>query len=294
MMRGLTRSTTTNENLTNNILGVVCAVGLLRAIIEMVRNAQTFGNLDSFLDVGYGIICSLALIALWRKAPYRFFYFLFFIPLIVLMCLTFYDGRGLAGSTENNIHIGLAIVALTMRRVDVLKFSIFLISGTLIVLVILELQHHFLESYTDYSTSHFNYIFMATGAIMVIFYAKRVFEKSKEELSQTRSQLSEKRTRLESSRNELETQTKELHTLNLQLEEKVSERILLLNNQRRAMKKYLDVTLKELQERYREVEKLAEAATRQSDSEISEMMLKSSQDLKNEINSLFSKLEEEQ
>ena len=60
------------------------------------------------------------------------------------------------------------------------------------------------------------------------------------------------------------------------------------------MKQYLDVTLKELQKDYLHVRNLAQDMIQNPKDEVSEMMIKSSYDLDQEITSLVRKLETEQ
>ena len=276
-----------------NILKVVCGVGLLRVGIETFKHVQFLDSSDIYDDIGYGIIFTVTLIALFSKASYKLIIGIFYLPIIVLMCLTLFLESGLASPLENNIHIGLMIITLTMRSSDALKFSIYLILGTVISLVAVEWEHGFLDSYTDYSTSSFNYIFMALGAIFVTFYAKSKFESNRGKLSDIRLELIENRILLESSRTQLESQTLKLERLNAELERKVNERAVLLSSQREAMKKYLDVTLKELQGDYQEVRRLAQGVIQKPKDDVSQMMSKSLQNLDDEITSLVHKLQSE-
>ncbi len=187
----------------------------------------------------------------------------------------------------------MVVIALTMRSGDALKFSIYLIIGTLMVLIAVEIQHNFLDNYADYSTSHFNYIYMAIGVIFITYYSKRVFENSKTKLSQIKEKLTENRDLLQASRQKLQFQTKELESLNIDLENKVNERARHLNNQREAMEKYLNITLKELQKDYAEVKELTNSVLQESSDDVSKMMRESAQDLDHEIETLVNKLKDE-
>ena len=169
-----------DEKFNRNILIVVCIVGLARTIVEMgLRNTPESGVVDFYLDLGYGILFVYTLIALMLRFSYRLIHFAFFIPLIILLCLTLIDRRGLASSTENNIHVGIIVIVLTTRSTDAWKLSLLLIIGTIISLAVVEYQHHFLVSYTNYSTATFNYIFMGIGTVVVIYYAKKSLRRTK-------------------------------------------------------------------------------------------------------------------
>ena len=208
--------------------------------------------------------------------------------------MTLYDRNGLASSTENNIYVGIIIIALTMRSKDAKRFSIYLIIGALIALTFVEIEHNHFADFTDYSTSVFNFVFMSVGVIVVAYYSKRMFEKRKIRLSEIRKELSENHRVLEKSRAELETQTIALETLNRELEEKVNERLAILSGQREAMKEYLDLTSKMLQKEHDGIHELAESVVGTSHEDISQMMLASSRKLDQEIKSLVSKLEEDE
>ena len=273
---------------------VVCLAGILRIIMEIYRGTIFVGTLDLFLDLGYGLIFIVTLVALAINTSYRFIYYSFYVPLIVLLCLTLFDRQGLASSTENNIHVALVVIALTMRSTDSLKFSIYLIAGTLVTLGLVEYKFSFFDDFSEYSTSHFNFIFMGIGTIIITYYAKIVFENRKKRLSQIKQELSDNREFLESSQSEIELQTKELKALNAELEIKVNERAAHLKEQREAMAKYLEITSKELQKNYRGVKGLTKKVVKNLDEDTSQMMLQSSENLDSEINALINKLKGEQ
>ena len=272
---------------------MVCLAGLLRVVLEMDRNTPQSGVVDFYLDLSYGVIFIMTILAILRNLPYRVIYLTFYLPLVILLCLTLIDRRGLASSTENNIHVGLIVIALTMRGADAWKFSLALILGSMAALAIVEHQHHFLKGYTDYSTSNFNYIFMGIGTIVVIYYAKIVFEKNKEKLSNLEISLSETHLALDASNSKLAIQTEELEALNLELEAKVEERRIFLNEQRKAIRNYLEVTMDELDDEHRSLQKMTKEYVDSND-EISSMILTSSERLKTEIDSLMTKLKTDQ
>jgi len=287
------KSLSLDEKFNQNVLSVVCIVGLIRVFLEFDRNTVQSGILDFYLDISYGIIFIVTLIALVKKASYRFICYSFYVPLILLLCLTFIDRRGLASSTEGNIHIGLIVITLTMRGSDAWKYSFSLVIGMLISLVIVEVQYDFFQNYTDYSTSNFNFIFMGIGTIVVIFYAKKVFELRKNKLAILESDLSQMNQALDASRSELQQQTNELEELNRKLEERVSERAMLLNEQKAAMSAYLQLTLEELDKEHSNVQKATQKIVKNGEDQISELILESSEKLNGEIHSLMTKLKEE-
>ena len=289
----LYRPTDLDEKFNRNILTVVCLAGLVRVILEMDINTSQSGILDFYLDLGYGVIMLFTLVAIIKRWSYRVIYLSFYVPLVLLLCLTLIDRRGLASSTENNIHVGLIVIALTMRGSDAWRFSLALIVGTFISLMVVEYQHDFLRDFSDYSTSRFNYIFMGIGTIVVIYYAKIVFEKNKVKLSELETDLSETHQALDHSNSQLEAQTAELEMLNRELEIKVEERKTYLNEQRKAIRKYLEVTMEELDEEHTTLQKLTEKSVRAED-DISRMILTSSDRLKVEIDSLLTKLKTDQ
>lgn len=281
------------ENLNRNVLSVVCLAGFARVVIEMFRNTANSSDLDFYLDMGYGVIFIATLIALWRRSTHRIIYTTFYIPLVILLCLTLFDKKGLASAVENNIHVALIVIALTLRSAGAMKFSMLLIIGTLISLVFVELEYHFLENYTEYSTSNFNFIFMAIGAIAITFYSKRVFEVRKSKLSEIKEKLSENHAVLKTARARLEAKTHELESLNVELEDKVKERIALLNDRKEATKKYLELTTQELHKEYKGIHELTKEIIGSTKDDMSQMMLDSSQKLDTEINALVLKLNEE-
>lgn len=259
----------------------------------MYRNTPTSGVFDLYLDLSYGVIFLLTLMVLWSKVPNRWVYLTFYTPLIALLCLTLFDRGGVSSSIENNIYVGLIVIALTMQSKSTRKFSLYLIGGTLVALVLVEMKYDFLTSYTGYSTSHFNYIFMAIGTIFITYMAKRVFENWKDRLSLIRKELSDNHIVLGNKQSELEEQTKELEALNRELENKVDERLTLLNEKKEAMKQYLDLTTRELQKEHKGVHQLALTTIGTTDDKIEKMILTSSQKLEDEINELVNKLKEE-
>lgn len=283
---------TTSQKFNRNVLVVVCLFGFLRVVIEMFRNKTSWNTFDFYLDISYGGVFLVTLLALHKKASYKVIYNSFFVPLVLLLCLTLYDRKGIASGTENNIHIGLMIITLTMTSRHARKFSAYLVLGTLAALVAVEWKHNFFHEYSKYSTSHFNFIFMAIGSIVVIFYAKLTFEKDQAELSKTEKNLVEQGSQLELSQAKLAMQNRELESLNLELEGKVNERASLLKSKQEAMQQYLDVTMEELQIDYREIEKMVGEVFQKDDDDISKMMLESSNDLDYEIKSLVNKLKE--
>ncbi len=260
----------------------------------MFINTSTSGVVDFYLDLAYGVMFLLTLIIVWTDRSYRSLYYTFYIPLIILLCFTLIDRRGLASSVENNIYVGLIVIALTMRSKDARKFSVALIIGTLISLAIVEFQNDFLSDFTNYSSAKFNYIFMAIGTVVITFYSKRLFENWKKKLFLLKNELTENYSILAEKQAELEKQTQELEFLNKELESKVNERLILLNKQKQAMEKYLYLTTKELQKEYRGIHELTESVIKLHDHDMKKMMNSSSRKLEEEIDSLVNKLKAEQ
>ena len=282
-----------DEKFNRNVLTVVCLVGLLRIILELERNTPQSGIIDFYLDLSYGILFLITLTAIALKYSYKFICLSFYIPLVILLCLTLIDRKGLASSIENNIHIGLIVISLTMRGPDARKFSALLILGTAISLVIVEFQYGFLEDYSGYSKSNFNFVFMGIGTVFVIYYAKRVFERNKVSLSEIESYLAENQKDLDRSNAQLEVQTTELEDLNRELEVKVEVRKAVLNNQKLAMQDYLKVTLEELSKEHSSFQNSIHKTLDTGD-EISKMIMTSTNRLNAEIDSLMKKLKSDQ
>lgn len=279
------------EKFNYNVLMVVSCSGLLRIAIEFVVYPVTFDHLDFYLDIGYGILFVSTLIVLLKKSSYRVITFTFAIPLILLLCITLFDRRGLASSIENNIHVGIIVLALTSKGFDSVKYSIVLLIGTVFALAFVEYKYHFFENYSDYSTSNFNFIFMSIGTIVAIFYAKQSFEKGKESLRNLQLQLSEKNIELQKTSKRLNEQTIELEELNLSLEKKVDERIAILKDQKGTIKDYLDITLKELHKEHSEMRELTDAIDFEDMNKVKEMLKISAERLNVELYSLIEKLE---
>lgn len=262
--------------------------------MELCQNTSTIASIDFLLDISYGVMFTVTLFGLWQNWTYNVIRITFYIPLIILLCLTLIDRKGLASSIENNAFIALIIICLTMKSKDAIRFSVFLIIGTLISLTIVELQYNFLEGFVGYSTASFNFLFMASGSVMVTYYGKHVFEKRKTDLYHIKMELSENHHLLKQTNARLESKTIELERLNINLENKVKDRLILLNDKRKAMKEYLDLTSQELEKEYYQLRELTIQSEYSENDKMSSMMIKSGERLDEEINELILKLKEEQ
>ncbi|NQZ79360.1 MAG: hypothetical protein HRT61_25055 [Ekhidna sp.] len=281
------------KNFTKNVLAVVCISGLIRIILEFQINTSSFGDLDSMLDLLYLVIFSTTLFSLWKGISYESLRFVFYLPLIILLCLTLYNSRGLASPVETNTYLALIIISLTTRSIDAIRFSLLLIVGTLLSLILVESKYHFSSDFTDYSTENLNFIFISIVSVILTYYAKQVFEDRKNSLSNIKKSLSRNHRVLQESTDQLEAKTRELEELNRKLEAKVEERMTLLSEKKRALKEYLYLTSEELQIEYEGIYQLTDDSFGASNDQMAKMMIESSSKLDREIKSLVSKLKED-
>lgn len=284
---------TIKDNFNRNVLSVVCIAGLLRIALEFERGNILFEGLDAYLDLGYVILFVTTLIALLGNSSYQAIKFIFYGPLIILLCMTLYDRQGIAGSSEINIYVALIVITLTMQGKDPQWFSLALFVGVITSLTIVELRYDFLDGSYEYSRSVFNWIFMAISSLFVIYYAKWLFDKRQQKLLALRQELSEKYKLLERNSLSLREQNQELHKLTDSLEKKVEERTSKLTEQKKAMKEYLDLTLKELQIEYEGFTSETRRIASIKEDPISDMIVTSEIRLKEEIDSLLQKLDEQ-
>jgi len=287
------KSANLDEAFNRNLLAIICMLGLSMNLYELISNGPDIVQPGFYLDLSYAVIFLFTLISLSYRLPNRIIHFTFYIPLILLLCLTLVIEKGLAGSIENNIHVGIIIITLTMSGSDAWKFSLLLIIGTIASLAVAEYQHGFFENYADYSTSTANYVFMGVGIVIVMYSAKQFFEAKRLELSKLKSELSTTYLALDQSNLQLEEQTTKLEMLNKDLEKKVEERIAYLNRQKIAIKNYMQVTVNELEEEHADLQERI-INTVERDDDISKMIHVSSDRLNTEIKSLMTKLDTEQ
>lgn len=284
---------TIKDNFNRNVLSVVCFAGLLRIALEYERGKILTEGLDAYLDLAYGILFLLTLAAILANSSFRTIKIIFYAPLVVLLCLTLYDRQGLAGSSEINIYVALIVIALTMQGKEPKWFSLALFLGVVVALSMVEYRYHFLTTDFNYKKSNFNWVFMAISSLFVIYYAKWLFDVRKEKLHMLRQELSSRYQILETNTLSLRKKTEELDKLTDSLEKKVEERTQKLNAQKQAMQDYLDLTLKELKIEYEGFASETQKIVAIKEDPVYDMIVRSEARLKEEIDSLISKLDME-
>ncbi|WP_425390313.1 hypothetical protein [Ekhidna sp.] len=276
-----------------NVLAVACGLGLLRAVIEVIMDlTQDKLGPDFYLDVCLLILFMYGCyIGITKRIHSYLLLYSFYVPFIGMMLWMFYDGEGLRHSTEINIYASIIIISLTVGfRWSVILNSLFIIS-VLGVLVILENQFHFLDSFSVANGKPLNFVFSSLGMIAFILYAKNEFVRRKRRLAKGINALHQKNSEITDKNNSLIKQKEDLEQLTNQLDEKVRSGNQLLRNHKDQVEQYLSLSITELYETFENTIHCIEELKEDED-EIVQMIIQSGDNLKKEMSNLSNKIEE--
>ncbi|NQZ75010.1 MAG: hypothetical protein HRT61_02715 [Ekhidna sp.] len=282
------------NNFEATVLKVACLIALTRSIIEVINDLIAEELQPNFyLDLAFIIVFSIGIASTYVKIGFKKLLFLFYLPLITLLCIMFIDGVGLAHSIENNLFGGLVILTFTTRgRVP------FFLNATLIIcivfcLIYLGYQYNLLATFEILSSGKLNFVFSTIGIIAFILYAKSVFTRNKSRLASTIDSLNQQTQSLERKREELIEKKKTLDTLTIELNDKVMDRSRELRTHQSQVEEYLSVTMTELFDAYQDT---IDAVDRFEESEgkdqMASMVVQSGANLRKEMESLRSKISE--
>ena len=275
-----------------DVLRVACAIGLLRSVIEVVIDLLDVELLPNFyLDLTLVVLFASTLIVLGTKHPFKNIILVFYIPFIILLTIMFLDARGLSYAIENNVFAGLIIITFTTRGIAPLYLNGLLFISIIASLISLELQYHMLDNFVRLSSNDFNFLFSSIGVIAFTFYAKWEFNKSKKKLAGAIKSMDQKNESLEAKNKELLDQKEVLEELTVDLDKKVRSDSKKLKTQQRQVEEYLSITLTELFDAYQETIDAVEQFGEEND-HMASMMLKSGENLKQEMEALRNKIEE--
>lgn len=273
-------------------MAVACAIGLIRSAIEVVGDLMAVELLPNFyLDLTFVVVFASTLIALKREASPKAILFIFYFPFIALITLMFIDGRGLAYSIENNVFASLIIITFTTRGNMPLMLNGSLIIAIVTSLIVIEYQHHLFENFVALNTSSFNFLFSSVGVIAFTLYAKSEFEKSKKKIAAANNLLDENNKSLSAKNEELLAKKEALEKLTLSLDKRIKSDSEKLQTQKQQVEKYLSITLTELFDAYQETIDTVERFNGEKDN-IASMVVKSGENLKEEMEALRNKIEE--
>ena len=275
-----------------SVLRIALFAGLISTLVSLILDKpEISGFLDLYIDLASTLLFMIALIMVWRQAPYRLILYAFFIPLISLLIVSLIIHDGLASSTEINAFGIVMLICLTMRNHRPFVFALITLVGVVASLYVVEQQHHFFDEFSGYSTNTLTIIIISISIILVTNYAKSVFERQRESLNRNRHELQEKAEEITLRNQQLQKQHQELASLKDSLEEKVQLRADELHRQNEAMEKYLRLTMIELitpyQNTLQAIQKLDPSDEKQ---ELTERILTSGKRLEKEIKNLQHKL----
>lgn len=273
---------------------IACWIGLLRSTIAVIGDFnQNLITNDFYTDLLFLFVFIYTLTGLHLKLPYQRVVILFFVPFIFLLVVSFVQARGIASSLESHLFAGAIIIAFTTRGKLAYLFGSLLIVGTIVGLVIVELEYRFIENYIIGSDNSKNFMFSSIGIIIFTLFAKRVLNRRREKLSETFETLIDKSEQTELKNQQLLLQREELEQLTEQLNNLVTTSNREIKDHNKRMAEYLSVTINELFDSYqRTIEIIDGLKVSQEGDSMNGMIVKSGDNLRDEMEDLRMKIEE--
>lgn len=236
-----------NNRFERGILKVIALIGLIRfSIALLLSDPVADGYSDLYLDIATALVFLAGVVLVHFKADNKWIIGFFFVPLILLLWVSFYFNNGLASSGEINAYAIAIILCLTVQgRLPWIFIGIFLL-GVFVVLYFVEQENLASLDTLVISKGTTTLLLITLANIWMTFHAKNVFDKSRVDLSKTNKNLKERTEEIQEKREELTKQNTELIRLKNELEVKVLERTEKLQTQRISIEEYLKLTLTEL------------------------------------------------
>lgn len=275
-----------------NVLRVACAIGLLRSIIEVVRDLNAEELLPNFyLDLTFIVVFAGTLIVLKTEQPFKKLLYMFYLPFIAMLLLMFADGRGLAYTIENNVFAGLVIITFTTRGKMTIYLNVLLVITIVMSLILIEIYYQLFDNFIPLNSGKLNFLFSSIGVIAFTLYAKSVFNRNKKNLADTIISMKQRNKSIALKNKELMVQKEILEELTISLDQKVRRDSKKLRTQKRQVEEYLSITLTEMFDAYQETIDSVEQFDRDNDN-MASMVVQSGENLKQEMEALRSKIEE--
>lgn len=273
------------------IIKVVSLIGLLRFTIALIEDIYVNdGYADLYLDIAsFGLFLVGYLLIQFNSTNRRIIAF-FFVPLMILLWLSFYFHNGIASSTEINAFAIVLVLSLTTKgRLPLIFVSIFLL-GVFTVLAIVEPKNIEYLAPSEYYTFTFTLLFVSVAIIVMTFHAKNVFILSRRELKDINQAFVERSEESKQKNKLLLQQNEKLNLLRSELEEKVLERTKILQDQKDSIEEYLRLTTIELIKPYQETVESIRNLNNPSDDQLINLIKDSGERLEVEMNKLKTRL----
>ncbi|WP_462251298.1 hypothetical protein [Ekhidna sp.] len=273
------------------IIKVVSLIGVVRFIIALfVNKPSVHGYADLYLDISSLIVFLIGFLLIQFKSKRRWLVSLFFIPLMILLWLSFYFHNGLTSSTEVNAFAIVVVLSLTMqRRLPILFVGIFII-GVFVTLSIVEPKNIEYLDPSDYYTTTFTLLFISLAIIWMTFHAKNVFTASRNKLKDINQKLVVQSEEIKQKNKQLREQNEKLNQLKSELEKKVLERTKKLNEQKSSIEEYLQLTMIELIKPYEKTISTIQKLENPNEDYLIKLIIESGEKLEIEINNLKTRL----
>ncbi|WP_424963287.1 hypothetical protein [Ekhidna sp.] len=276
-----------------NVLTVASGIGLLRAVLEVIRDlTETSTGPDFYLDLCLVVLFIYGCyIGITKRIHSSLLVFSFYVPFVGMMIWMFFDGEGLVHSSEINIYASIIIISLTLNfRWSVILNAVFVVA-IFLALVAIEYQYHFLENFIPIGNGSLNFIFSSFGTIAFILYAKNEFVRRKKSLASGIKSLHAKNREITEKNSYLLKQKEDLEQLTTQLDEKVRNGNKLLRSHKNQMEQYLSLSITELYETYENTIQCIDDLEKEED-DIVQLIIQSGDNLKKEMSNLSGKIEE--
>ncbi len=273
------------------IIKVVALIGLLRFTIALIEDIYVKdGNADLYLDIASFGVFLVGFLLIQFNSSNKWIVTFFFVPLMILLWLSFYFHNGLASSTEVNAFAIVLVLSLTTKgRLPLIFVSIFLL-GVFAVLAIVEPKNIEYLAPSEYYTFTFTLLFVSIAIIVMTFHAKNVFILSRRKLKDINQAFIERSEESKQKNRLLLQQNEKLNLLRSELEEKVLERTKILQNQKDSIEEYLRLTTSELIKPYQETIESIKKLKNPNDDQLIHLIKDSGERLEVEMNKLKTRL----
>lgn len=250
----------------SDILLITCLLGVFRMLIALYNDLPIKAlNADLVVDMVLLLIFLLPIILLKLNVRYERVSVPFSFLVLGLLCVNWVLLGGAEGTGEYYFLAGIMVMGL-IHYGGWLKF--FLLYCLFLQITMICLWSYYLQ-YIDFessSTGGLRYLGISIVASVMFVYHKDQFDQKRMKLKSQKEDLEVKINMLGNQNLELERQKLMLDDYNQMLEENVVERSLMLRNQRKAIEKYLSLSLVEIHtplqatlDAIREVEKSKES-----------------------------------
>lgn len=274
-----------------NLIRTVALIGLVRFMLALsVNDPEVDGYQDLYLDVAAFIIFALGFGLISKNVGNRWLVALFYLPLIIMMLISFYLFDGLTSSGEINSFALVIIFCLTTKgRWPIIFTSVFLI-GVFVVLFLVEPNNLKASTAPEYYTDTFTLLVISLAVIWLIYHAKKGFDTRHEALLETHTKLSSSTEDLTSQHQLLNQQNQRLTQLKEELEEKVFHRTEALKAQKETIQEYMQLTLIELMKPYQKTTEKIKALELEENDELNQLIIDSGKQLESEIKKIKKRL----